>query len=136
MKIIKAFIRSHPVLSFYALVFAIGWGGILILAGGPSGIPTNGEQFERLMPWVMLAWLAGPSVAGILLTGLLYGRAGLREFGTRLLKWRVGARWYAVALLTAPLLFIAVPLPLSHIPHLQTSTTGIICNCLLAFLDL
>jgi tetratricopeptide (TPR) repeat protein len=25
---------------------------------------------------------------------------------------------------------------LAHIPHLQTSTTGIICSCLLAFLDL
>jgi uncharacterized protein len=113
MKIIKALIRSHPVLSFYALVFAIGWGGILILAGGPSGIPTNGEQFERLMPWVMLAWLAGPSVAGILLTGLLYGRAGFRNLLTRMMRWRVGARWYAVALLTAPLSYVGVSLALS-----------------------
>ena len=47
--------------------------------------------------------LAGPSVAGILLTGLVDGRAGLRELLSRLLRWRVGARWYAVALLTAPL---------------------------------
>jgi uncharacterized protein len=39
-------------------------------------------------------------VAGILLTGLLYGKAGLREFRSRLLGWRVDARWYAVALLT------------------------------------
>jgi membrane protease YdiL (CAAX protease family) len=57
----------------------------------------------------------GPGVAGILLTGLLYGRAGLREFRSRLLKWRVGARWYAVALLTAPLVFVAVFVPLSLI---------------------
>jgi len=57
--------------------------------------------------------LAGPSVAGILLTGLVDGRAGLREFRSRLLKWRVGARWYAVALLTAPLVATAVLLGLS-----------------------
>jgi hypothetical protein len=50
MRTIKAFVKSHPVLSFFALTFAIGWGGILILAGGPGGIPTNEEQFERLMP--------------------------------------------------------------------------------------
>jgi hypothetical protein len=50
MKTIKAFIRSHPVLSFFALVFAIAWGGILILAGGPGGIPTNEDRFEMLMP--------------------------------------------------------------------------------------
>jgi hypothetical protein len=101
------------VLSFYALVFAIGWGGILILAGGPGGIPTNEEHFERLMPWVMLVWLAGPSVAGILLTGLVYGREGFRNLFSRMRRWRVGAGWYAVAFLTAPLLYVGVSLALS-----------------------
>src|SRR3990172_6156352 len=61
-----------------------------------------------LLPFVVLAMIAGPSVAGILLTGLENGRAGLREFLSRLLRWRVGARWYAVALLTTPLLATAV----------------------------
>jgi uncharacterized protein len=59
--------------------------------------------------------LAGPSVAGILLTGLVDGRAGLSEFRSRLLKWRVGVRWYAVALLTAPILYVAVLFALSLI---------------------
>jgi len=73
-----------------------------------------------------LAMLVGPSVAGILLTSLLYGKAGLREFGSRLLRWRVGARWYAVALLTAPLVFTAVLLTLSltsseYLPGILTS---------------
>jgi membrane protease YdiL (CAAX protease family) len=113
MKTIKAFVKRHPLLSFYALVFAISWGGVLIVAG-PSGIPAaNKEQYETLFPIAILAMVAGPSVAGILLTGLLYGRAGLSEFGSRLLKWRVGARWYAIALLTAPLLMTAILLGLS-----------------------
>jgi hypothetical protein len=57
--------------------------------------------------------LVGPSVAGILLTGLVYGRAGLRNLLTRMTRWRVGARWYAVALLTAPLLVTVVLFALS-----------------------
>ena len=57
--------------------------------------------------------LVGPSVAGILLTGFVYGKAGLRQLLHRLLRWRVGARWYAVALLTVPLLVTAVLLALS-----------------------
>ena len=61
------------------------------------------------------ALIVGPSVAGVLLTALLYGGADLRELRSRLLKWRVGARWYAVALLTAPLVFVAVFVPLSLI---------------------
>jgi uncharacterized protein len=115
MKTIKAFIRSHSVLSFYALVFAIAWGGILILVGGSGGIPTNMEQFLMLMPWLMVVWLAGPSVAGILLTGFLYGREGFRNLLTRMTRWRVDARWYALALLTAPLLHVGVSLALSLI---------------------
>ncbi len=57
--------------------------------------------------------LVGPSVAGILLTGFVYGKAGLRQLLHRLLRWRVGARWCAVALLTVPLLVTAVLLALS-----------------------
>ena len=65
------------------------------------------------MPLVLVALFAGPSVAGILTTGLVSGRAGLRELLSRLLRWRVGARWYAAALLTAPFLVTTVLLALS-----------------------
>jgi membrane protease YdiL (CAAX protease family) len=57
--------------------------------------------------------LAGPSVAGLLVTGLVHGRAGLRELLPRLLRWRVAARWYMIALLTAPLLTAAILFALS-----------------------
>lgn len=62
---------------------------------------------------VGLAMLLGPSAASLLLTGLASGRVGLRELLSRLLRWRVGARWYAVALLTAPLSTVAALLALS-----------------------
>jgi uncharacterized protein len=56
------------------------------------------------MFWLaVVAMLAGPPVVSILLTWIVDGRAGLREFLGRLLKWRVGVRWYAVALLIVPL---------------------------------
>ncbi len=115
MKTIKVFIESHPVLSYYALAFAITWGTILIVIGvGPSSaILATKEQYSTLMPFLYPMMLIGPSVAGILMTGLLYGRAGLRKLGSRLRRWRVGARWYAVALLSAPLSMAAVLFALS-----------------------
>jgi membrane protease YdiL (CAAX protease family) len=76
---------------------------------GPAGIPITTEQIETLGALM----LVGPSVASILLTGLVSGRAGLLELLSRLLKWRVGVRWYAVALLTVPLLATPVLLALS-----------------------
>jgi uncharacterized protein len=113
MTTIRAFVKRHPLLSFYALAFAISWGGILIVVGGPGGFPGTKEQAETLMPFVMVPWLAGPSVAGVLLTGLLHGREGFRDLLARMRRWGVGARWYAVALLTAPLVFTGVLLALS-----------------------
>lgn len=113
MTTIKAFIKRRPLLTYFALTFAISWGGILLVIGDPGALPATPEQLETLLPFVVLAILAGPSVAGILLTGLVDGMAGLRELLSRLVKWRVGVRWYAVALLTAPLLMTAILLVLS-----------------------
>src|SRR5215212_5026392 len=114
MRTIKAFINRHPLMSYFAPTFAISWGGILIVVGvGPGGIPATTGQSEMLFPFVLLALFAGPSVAGILLTGLVHGRAGFRNLLTRMTRWRVGARWYAVALLTAPLLVTATLLAFS-----------------------
>ena len=112
MSTIKTFIKRSPVLTYFALAFAISWGGVLLAIGGPSGIPGTPEAFGTLLPFVGLAMMAGPPVAGILLTGLSGGGAGFREFLSRLLRWRVGVSWYAVVLLTAPLLKMAVLLAL------------------------
>jgi uncharacterized protein len=114
MKTIRAFVKSHPVLSYYAMVFVISWGGILLVLGlGPGGTPATKEQVGALMPFMLLALFAGPSVAGLVMTGLIYGREGFRNLLARMTRWRVGARWYAVALLTAPLLVTATLLALS-----------------------
>src|SRR5215207_6427256 len=113
MKSIKAFIKRYPLLSYFALTFAISWGAILLAVGlGPGGFSATPQQFQMAVPYAVPAMVLGPSVAGILLTGLLDGRAGLREFRSRLLKLRVAARWYALALLTAPLVFAAVFVPM------------------------
>jgi MFS family permease len=66
---------------------------------GPGGLPLKAEEFARQGALLYVAILAGPCVAGLLLTGLVDGSPGLREVLTRLRRWRVGARWYIVALL-------------------------------------
>jgi membrane protease YdiL (CAAX protease family) len=127
MTTIRAFIKRHPLLSFYALAFTITWGGLIMVVGGPSEILGSPELLGARFALVMLAWLAGPSVASILMTGLVYGRAGFRDLFARMTRWRVGARWYAVALLTAPLLSMAVLFALSltsseYLPTILTAS--------------
>jgi uncharacterized protein len=110
MTTIETFIQRRPVLLYFILTFVISWGGILI-AVAPAGFPGNPEQVEFSI--ALVANEAGPLLAGILLIALVYGRAGLRTFLARLLRWRVGARWYGVALLATPLLATAILFALS-----------------------
>jgi membrane protease YdiL (CAAX protease family) len=114
MTAIKALIKGHPVATYFILTFAISWGGVLTL-GAPYGMPATGAEFEKLWSVVVLPYFLGPSFASLLLTGLVHGRAGFRELLSRLLTWRVGAAWYAVALLTTPLLTTALLLAFSLI---------------------
>ena len=104
-------LRRFPILSYFTLTFGISWGGILVVLG------TSGFDLTVLRPLdtgvIFVSMLLGPSVAGILMTALLDGRAGLHELWTRLLRWRVDSRWYAFALLAMPLLMLAVLLPFS-----------------------
>jgi membrane protease YdiL (CAAX protease family) len=68
---------------------------------------------EALVIFAFMA--AGPSSAGLLLTMVLSGRRGLAELVGRLRHVRVPLRWYALALLTCPLLLLVVLLPLSSL---------------------
>ncbi|HSK82607.1 MAG TPA: hypothetical protein VK902_04280, partial [Rubrobacter sp.] len=61
MKTIKALIKRHPLLSYFALTFAITW-GLFVLAVGPGGIPATKEEFTTMPLLVILAALLGPSV--------------------------------------------------------------------------
>jgi membrane protease YdiL (CAAX protease family) len=113
MSAIEAAIRRHPVLIYFALVFIISGGGILLVVG-PRGFPLDATRFASFGPMLYAASLAGPCVVGILLTVLLDGRTGLRNLIARLRRWRTGWKWYAVALLPA-LVVTAIALLLSLI---------------------
>jgi uncharacterized protein len=98
--------------TYFMLAFAISWGGVAAVVG-LDGFPGTAADFRVLLPIVVIAMLAGPSVAGVAATALFLGKRGLHDLGRRCRKARVGARWYAVALLTAPLVVSGVLMALS-----------------------
>jgi membrane protease YdiL (CAAX protease family) len=103
MTTVKAFVIRFPVLVFYVLAFAISW-SLFLLIGGPGLYSGTDWQSEPRFVLAVMGMLTGPTIASVLLTMLLSGRAGLRDLLGGLLQWRVNAKWYVVALLTAPLL--------------------------------
>lgn len=122
------FIRKHPVASYFVLAFALSWSGIVAIVGrGP--LPAPPADAERLFVWVYLAMLVGPPVAGVTMTAVVSGRSGLRDFRARFLTWRVPVRWYAIALLTAPLVLSLTLVVLSRMssdfaPAILTTSTA------------
>lgn len=114
MSTFRDFIKKQAVLAYFILTFVFTWGCMAIVAG-PGGFPITEEQFETNGALVYVAMLVGPSAAGILSVSFSAGVKGLRELWSRLTRWRVSIRWYAVALLAAPLLITMVLLALSLI---------------------
>jgi membrane protease YdiL (CAAX protease family) len=121
------FIRKHAVSTYFALTFAISWGGVILAISGSGGAAGTSPGSDPQFVYAFLAMLAGPSIAGILLTFLIDGKHGLRELVSRAFTWRVAARWYAFALLAAPLLWLATSFAMSltsseFLPGIFTST--------------
>ena len=69
-------VKRHPLITFFVLAYALSW----------CAVPFGGFEAE------------GPLLAALIVIPLTQGRAGLRELGSRMIRWRVGWIWYAVAI--------------------------------------
>ncbi len=85
MRRFKVWLQRHRLPAFFVLAFAISWCSWPLYAAGLM------PQFEFLP--------IGPLAAALIIIGLAEGKAGFRAWGRRLIRWRVGWVWYAVALL-------------------------------------
>jgi len=87
----RAMCRRRPVTCFVVLAFALSWAWWLPFV-------LRGDDVTRGDPWpTQLVGLWGPGLAAVLVTGALNGRDGLAELWSRLTRWRVPGRWYAVS---------------------------------------
>jgi membrane protease YdiL (CAAX protease family) len=87
-------VRRYPVASFFILALAFGAAIVYLVAQGtlPSGLA--------------LAAALSASIAGIIMTAVEDGRAGLRLMLSRLLMWRVGIGYWLFAILFVPLAIV------------------------------
>jgi membrane protease YdiL (CAAX protease family) len=101
--------RQHRLVSFFTLAIALSWWGWPLRAAGISEEPG-------FIP-------GGPLFAALIVISATDGLAGFRELGSRLVRWRVGWRWYAAAL-GLPLAVI-VSITLVNVALFGASTTPV-----------
>lgn len=123
MTTLRTFLERQAVPAYASLTILISW-GCLAIALRPGAFPASADQLESVTTG--LAILAGPTLAALLLTGILDGAAGLRSLLARLLRWRAPLGWYAVAVLLAPAVAAATSFGLAllaptYLPAILTS---------------
>lgn len=89
MKNRKLFVERYPLILFFGLAYSLSWGNYILAKSNPN-IPF-------LFPY-------GPLLAA-LITAAVTG--GLKDFASRCLRWRVGLKWYAAALLVPAFIGLA-----------------------------
>jgi membrane protease YdiL (CAAX protease family) len=69
-------VRRYPLITFFVLTYALTWGFL------PLGI----------------FGATGPLIAALIVIPITQGLSGLRELGSRMIRWRVRWYWYALAI--------------------------------------
>jgi membrane protease YdiL (CAAX protease family) len=103
---VKRFVRSHPLVAYFGIAYALSLIAGLVIYGPRV---ANGEPVQAAASMAMFpVMVIGVGLTGIALTGLVDGRPGLRALFARMRRGRVGAGWYAAALLIPPALVLVV----------------------------
>ena len=77
-------VKRHPIITFFVLALALSWWPWILYAFG-------------LYPAPIASF--GPFLAALVVLAITQGKSGIGGLLRRMVRWRVGLRWYAVALL-------------------------------------
>jgi uncharacterized protein len=107
---LRRVVARHPVTAFLVMAFVFSWTIMLPLLLSESGFGL----LPFTLPWQVFGSLMsvfGLALPAFLVTAIKDGEDGVRKLLSRVFRWRVGARWYLIALfgLLAIALLGAIP---------------------------
>ena len=102
----EGLLRRHPLVLYFLLSFLLTWGYFWLIFA-PLHLPDSLRALGGF----------GPAIAAFLVLAITSGKSGVLSLLRSIVHWRVGVRWYLLALLCLPVLnflaFIVIPGALS-----------------------
>jgi membrane protease YdiL (CAAX protease family) len=94
---LRRLVVRHPVATFLVMVYAINTAVAL------SPLLTRRDILPfGLAPYDSLGHIFGVALPAFIVVAATSGKTGVRDLASRSLRWRVGVRWYLVALFGMP----------------------------------
>ena len=105
---LRNLLASHPFVAFFVLTFAGSWlfFAPMVLGQDGLGLLAYSVPFWLYVVLFLAASFSGPTVAAFVMTAVLEGKPGLKNFLRRYIQWRVGWRWYLLFLIGFPALYL------------------------------
>ena len=104
----KSFIARKPLLMYFVFSYVFFW---LFLALFVVALNVFHLKLETIPSWLMpLVTILGswiPTVASVLVTGILEGRGGTVRLFRKFIQFKIAVRWYLAALIPFGLVFTA-----------------------------
>src|SRR5688572_11140725 len=92
MSTLRSLATRHPLATFFILAYGLSWLGAIPYVLGDFPVP--------IFPF-------GPFLAALIVAPLVGGRPAAKDLLRRMVQWRAGWRWYALALLLPPAVAVA-----------------------------
>jgi len=93
---LRGLVARHPASAFLVMAFGFGWTSLIPILLSEDGFGVVPIELPLTLVQT-LATLLGLVLPAFLVTAATGGREGVRDLLNRLLRWRVGVRWYLVA---------------------------------------
>ena len=119
MNQLRGLINRFSVPLFFLLAYGWSWGCWLFvprilevyeeeLLGAPTILTVSAIPIYIRIGYAIafLTGTFGPAISAIILTAAIGGKAALREFFGRVVKWRVGIQYYLAAFLIPPVMML------------------------------
>ena len=101
---LKKLVQRNPTASYFIITFVISWLGAFILV---SPKLFSGQAIPKMDGILMFPlMLIGPVAASFTLTYLTEGRTGIRNFFSRMGKWKAPLKSYVIAFIIPPCLIL------------------------------